>query len=336
MRTNQSISNWLKMTPKAITVATKISTCPKSCPIIDANIRVLMLDKEYDCHTVRVQEDNSVDAAMLLTSIKTIASHEVEEELQLSSSSSTCQNPGSKSEDTNDWMMNRKMRAVSFDANHQPDDYKCTSLTKNYYWSPSSPSSPEPTDYEALTDVTPVTPTLDDRSGKPHAVSFSRFDAITSLCDAALVSPIQKGRRKRTLDGFSGTESNEGHNKKKVILHRKFSWRNCPELEAFLVANREEYLRHSTLNYTVQQKNFNNRLTEQLIEHASKHGYIFDENFFNFVLIRDRIRCYFKSYVQSNKKRGVVIGYAAKKAGLITKEDLEQSASTSGRIVLPP
>ena len=329
-----------------------------------------MLDKEYDCNTIGVQLDNSVDAAMLLTSIKTIASHEVEEELQLSSSLSTCQNSPLKSEDTHAWTMNRRMRAVSFDANHQPDDYKCISLTQNYCWSPSSPKSPEPTAYEALTDVTPVTPTTDDSSGKPHAVPINRFDAITSLYDAALVSPMQKERRKRTLEDFIGTGSNEGHNKKKkVILHRKFSWRNCPEvrsscqvlnverlspsslyltffcflsslqqtqLEAFLVANREEYLRHSTLNYTVQQKNFNNHLTEQLIEHASKHGYIFDENFFTFVLIRDRIRCYFKSYVQSNKKRGVVIGYAAKKAGLITKEDLEQSASTSGRIVLPP
>eukprot|EP00428_Durinskia_dybowskii_P045903 CAMPEP_0170340442 /NCGR_PEP_ID=MMETSP0116_2-20130129/71327_1 /TAXON_ID=400756 /ORGANISM="Durinskia baltica, Strain CSIRO CS-38" /LENGTH=245 /DNA_ID=CAMNT_0010593957 /DNA_START=62 /DNA_END=796 /DNA_ORIENTATION=+ len=44
-----------------------------------------------------------------------------------------------------------------------------------------------------------------------------------------------------------------------------FSWKNYPELEAFLIANREEYLRHSALNYTVQQKQYNNRLTEQLL-----------------------------------------------------------------------
>jgi len=39
----------------------------------------------------------------------------------------------------------------------------------------------------------------------------------------------------------------------RTILRRKFSWKNYPELEAFLIANREEYLRHSALNYTVQQ-----------------------------------------------------------------------------------
>jgi len=122
----------------------------------------------------------------------------------------------------------------------------------------------------------------------------------------------------------------------KTILRKKFSWKNYPELEAFLIANREEYLRHSALNYTVQQKQYNNRLTERLLELAGEHGYIFDQESFSFVTVRDRIRCYFKSYVQSAKKRGVVIGYAARKAGLMTEHDLEKSAHTAGRIVLPP
>lgn len=107
------------------------------------------------------------------------------------------------------------------------------------------------------------------------------------------------------------------------------------QLEAFLIANREEYLRHSALNYTVQQKQYNNRLTERLLELAGEHGYVFDEEAFSFVTVRDRIRCYFKSYVQSAKKRGVIIGYAARKAGLLSQDDLEKSAHMAGRIVLP-
>lgn len=107
------------------------------------------------------------------------------------------------------------------------------------------------------------------------------------------------------------------------------------QLEAFLIANREEYLRHSALNYTVQQKQYNNRLTERLLELAAEHGYVFDEKEFSFVTVRDRIRCYFKSYVQSAKKRGIVIGYAARKAGLLSSEDLEKSAGTAGKIVTP-
>jgi hypothetical protein len=81
----------------------------------------------------------------------------------------------------------------------------------------------------------------------------------------------------------------------KKILRKKFSWKNYPELEAFLIANREEYLRHSALNYTVQQKQYNNRLTERLLDLAAEHGYVFDEKEFSFVTVRDRIRCYYKS-----------------------------------------
>lgn len=118
----------------------------------------------------------------------------------------------------------------------------------------------------------------------------------------------------------------------KRILRKKFSWKNFPELEAFLIANREEYLRHSALNYTVQQKQYNNRLTERLLELAGEHGYVFDDVEFSFVTVRDRIRCYFKSYVQSAKKRGIIIGYAARKAGLLTSDELEKSASKEGTI----
>lgn len=99
------------------------------------------------------------------------------------------------------------------------------------------------------------------------------------------------------------------------------------QLERFLVANRDEYLRHSALNYTVQQKQYNNRLTDELLELATKHGYMFDTNDFSYVTVRDRIRCYFKSYVQSAKKRGVLMGYAARKAGLLDEEDLELRAT---------
>jgi hypothetical protein len=80
-----------------------------------------------------------------------------------------------------------------------------------------------------------------------------------------------------------------------------------------LIAHREEYLEHSALNYTVEQKRYNNRLTEELLDLAARHNYIFDEELFSFVSVRDRIRCYYKSYVQSSKKKGILIGYGSKK-----------------------
>lgn len=108
------------------------------------------------------------------------------------------------------------------------------------------------------------------------------------------------------------------------------------QLEAFLIANRDEYLRHSALNYTVEQKTYNNELTQRLIDLASVSGYVFDERTFSFVCVRDRIRCYFKSYVQSRKKQGIVIGFAAKRAGLIQANELKNIASSKSKITVPP
>ncbi|VEU40455.1 unnamed protein product [Pseudo-nitzschia multistriata] len=91
----------------------------------------------------------------------------------------------------------------------------------------------------------------------------------------------------------------------KTILRKKFSWKHYPELERFLIANRDEYLKHSNMNYTAEQKQYNNWLTERLLEVAGQHNYMFDPDDFNFVAIRDRIRCYYKSYVQTARKRGL-------------------------------
>mmetsp|Transcript_8940 Transcript_8940/g.18573 ORF Transcript_8940/g.18573 Transcript_8940/m.18573 type:complete len:347 (+) Transcript_8940:146-1186(+) len=132
------------------------------------------------------------------------------------------------------------------------------------------------------------------------------------------------------------TEQSNTKGKSITTIHRKkFSWKNYPELEAFLVANREEYLRHSALNYTIQQKKYNNKLTERLLDLAAEHLYVFNEEEFSFVTVRDRIRCFYKSYVQSSKKRGIVLGYAARKAGILTPADLQKSARKEGTIITP-
>ena len=120
----------------------------------------------------------------------------------------------------------------------------------------------------------------------------------------------------------------------KTILRKKFSWKHYPELERFLIANRDDYLEHSSKNYTAEQKQYNNWLTERLLEVADQHSYAFDPEDFNFVAIRDRIRCYYKSYVQTARKRGLELpGNAHLKRAKLSdtaKEDDKKKEETDG------
>ncbi|GMH46876.1 hypothetical protein TrRE_jg11486 [Triparma retinervis] len=79
-----------------------------------------------------------------------------------------------------------------------------------------------------------------------------------------------------------------------TIIHQKFTWRNFPILDAFLCGHANEYFAHAAHNYTASQKFFNNNLTSLLIHYAYSQGYAFDTSF-SFEMIRNRVRCYFKS-----------------------------------------
>jgi hypothetical protein len=90
--------------------------------------------------------------------------------------------------------------------------------------------------------------------------------------------------------------------KTRDVLRKKFSWKSFPELETYLVDHRLKYLECSNaLNYTKAQKLYNNQLTQGLLDLAGKEGYIFEG--FTFAAVRDRIRCFYKSFVQATKKK---------------------------------
>jgi hypothetical protein len=87
----------------------------------------------------------------------------------------------------------------------------------------------------------------------------------------------------------------------RAVLRKKFSWKCFAELETYLIAHRATYLQYSSqLNYTQEQKRFNNSLTQGLLDLAAEQGYLLEG--FTFASIRDRIRCYYKSFVQATKK----------------------------------
>ena len=86
------------------------------------------------------------------------------------------------------------------------------------------------------------------------------------------------------------------------VLRKKFSWKSFPELEIYLINHRKHYLECSNaMNYTKAQKNYNNELTQGLLQVAANEGYVFEE--FTFAAVRDRIRCFYKSFVQATKKK---------------------------------
>ncbi len=86
------------------------------------------------------------------------------------------------------------------------------------------------------------------------------------------------------------------------VLRKKFSWKSFPELETYLIDHRKQYLECSNaMNYTKAQKNYNNELTHGLLQLAANEGYVFEE--FTFAAVRDRIRCFYKSFVQATKKK---------------------------------
>lgn len=73
------------------------------------------------------------------------------------------------------------------------------------------------------------------------------------------------------------------------------------QLEDYLLKNQEEYFEYSSRNYTAEQRKYNNALTRGLLDLASSEGYVFED--FTFSMVRDRIRCYYKSHSQSAKKK---------------------------------
>jgi len=127
------------------------------------------------------------------------------------------------------------------------------------------------------------------RRRQQHTASTAGCRHRGTVAAASDVLPVHRGIVQRTEALKPRSDGTL-----RIILRKKFSWKNHPELEAFLVANRDEYLKHSALNYTVQQKRYNNELTDRLLNLSSQHGYVFDETEFTFVTVRDRIRCYFK------------------------------------------
>eukprot|EP00529_Nitzschia_sp_RCC80_P041002 CAMPEP_0113515254 /NCGR_PEP_ID=MMETSP0014_2-20120614/40842_1 /TAXON_ID=2857 /ORGANISM="Nitzschia sp." /LENGTH=331 /DNA_ID=CAMNT_0000411801 /DNA_START=345 /DNA_END=1337 /DNA_ORIENTATION=+ /assembly_acc=CAM_ASM_000159 len=76
---------------------------------------------------------------------------------------------------------------------------------------------------------------------------------------------IKQCKRKR--ETFVGQATKPGV-PYRATLRKKFSWKQYPELEQYLIENQEEYFKYSLKNYTAEQRKYNNRLTNGLLDLA--------------------------------------------------------------------
>ena len=187
----------------------------------------------------------------------------------------------------------------------------------NYGANPSPPSPPHSHGLHAHPSPPPGTgyhlhappPSHCGPHYHPEAQSYNDYNRRSSA-NVARVAPQHTTSAQKAVEHNSiYVTASEYIGKTVITKAQKWAWKDYPELEAFLVANRDDYLRHSAMRYTPQQKQFNNHLTDGLLAVAHRHNYVFHRDDFDFAAIRDRIRCYYKSYVQSNKKKGVIVSY---------------------------
>jgi hypothetical protein len=153
---------------------------------------------------------------------------------------------------------------------------------------------------------------------QPISIKTSSSSTSKATTSAATIVPHSTiSNKHRTGKNSSSQQQPVAPNKKKKnavgrtlhdgvqwkgTLRKKFSWKSFPELELYLVDNRAQYLEYSnSLNYTKAQKIYNNKLTQGLLDLAASEGYTFEG--FSFAAVRDRIRCFYKSYVQATKKK---------------------------------
>jgi len=89
------------------------------------------------------------------------------------------------------------------------------------------------------------------------------------------------------------------------VLPDGFFWAKYPPLESVLKKHMPEYYRLSMeMCQSVNQQAFNNCLVEEVRAAATERGWTFDPvHFGEHKVLRDRIRCYYKTHIQNAKKR---------------------------------
>jgi hypothetical protein len=188
------------------------------------------------------------------------------------------------------------------------EDYTSTKSPYDRYRELIRSSSKDSYDHEEYDDND-----TDDESTMDYVSQNKRLSRKLQKCehraDAGLGAMCTSNKKKNIISNPSSPfthkyvgETVAPNVKIRDVLRKKFSWKSFPELEIYLINHRKQYLECSNaMNYTKAQKNYNNELTQGLLQLAANEGYVFEE--FTFAAVRDRIRCFYKSFVQATKKK---------------------------------
>jgi hypothetical protein len=123
------------------------------------------------------------------------------------------------------------------------------------------------------------------------------------------------------------------------VLPDGFFWARYPPLENILKKHMAEYYRLSMeMCQSVDQQSFNNRLVQEVMAEAESRSWTFDpQSFGDLKILRDRIRCYYKTHIQNAKKRlKTMLRNPTKRSNaihLMQHYDLIQQAATAAQAI---
>ena len=158
---------------------------------------------------------------------------------------------------------------------------------------PSSPEPPSPT----KTTYRRRGPVPDTDMAKQAAELAARIAEDQLLAKRLLLQMALKRTSPRNPPKFLPPP---GH-----VLPDKFIWSHYPPLEQVLKNYMEQYYEHSiNACQSAEQQQFNQSLVDYVHEAATARDWHFDpKRYRGGKLLRDRIRCYYKTHIQNAKKR---------------------------------
>lgn len=140
--------------------------------------------------------------------------------------------------------------------------------------------------------------TPDQKVAARAAILAARTSQDEKLCKQLLLQMVLRRSNPRAPPP---SVPGPGH-----VLPDRFVWAHYPPLEQVLKENMRTYYEYSIFQcQSLEQQEFNNEMVNKVQRVADEWGWSFDPERYkpDGKMLRDRIRCYYKTHVQNAKKR---------------------------------